>query len=48
MSLDLDAREKELYRAWLHYREIGDEKKKVKCLDMMLDYIEQKGKNRNN
>jgi len=38
----LSPREKELHQAWLHYREIGDEKRKMEAMSQLIHFINRK------
>ena len=41
--MSLTEREKELHQAWLHYREIGDEKKAHEAITQLVKIIAKKG-----
>ena len=40
--MSLTDREKEIHKAWLHYREIGDEAKKHEVMNQLVHYITNK------
>jgi hypothetical protein len=35
--------EKQIYKAWLHYRNIGDEKRKMETMHQMVELIKKRG-----
>ena len=40
--MSLSPMEKELHQAWLHYREIGDEERKVEAMTQLVHLVTNK------